>query len=427
MVQSRVEDLSTVVKKLSVELAPEQVKEVYDRAVQGLSRTVKLKGYRVGHVPRRMVERFFGDDLRRDVAQKLVQGSIFEAMEQHKLVAVAPPRVENGEVAADAPFKYVATVEVRPVVEVKEYAGLAAPKADGEVADAEVEERLQQLRKEHSQFVPVEGRDIVEPGDYVVTDYEGFVAGAPLKGAKREGVMLEAVPGSLLENKAEALVGAKVGETRELGVTFPADYQVEELRNKDATFTAKVQGLKKRQLPELDDAFALELGGAAKTLAELKETMKKDMAAARKERAESDQREKLLESLVAANPIEAPPALVERNVDAMLRGMLQGFMRSGLDLSQLGVNLDRLRDDLRTRAALEVKAFLLLEAIADKEGLTVGDADLDAHYEKLASESGSTKEKIKANFVRTGQVESIQNRIKQDKAYALVLSRASIA
>ncbi|MBS2023121.1 MAG: trigger factor, partial [Deltaproteobacteria bacterium] len=234
MVQSRVEDLSTVVKKLSVELAPEQVKEEYEKALSGLSRRVKLKGYREGHAPKRLVERFYGDDVRRDVAQKLVQSTIFEAMEQHKLSPIAAPRVENGDVEPTAPFKYTATVEVRPIVDVKEWQGLSAPKIDLEVTEAEIDERLKQMQKEHSVFAPVEGRDIVEPGDYVVTDYEGSVDGAPLKGAKREGVLLEAVPGSLLENKAETLVGAKIGETRELGVTSPADYQVEELRGKEA-------------------------------------------------------------------------------------------------------------------------------------------------------------------------------------------------
>src|SRR6201999_858780 len=147
LTQSRVEDLSPVVKKVSVELAPDRVQAALESAYTTVSRTVKLKGYRQGHVPRRLVERFYGDDVKKDVAQKLVTGSIHEALLEHKLDPVAPPRVENGAVEPGQPFKYTATVEVRPHVEPKDYEGLAIPKVASEVTDAEIEERLEELRK----------------------------------------------------------------------------------------------------------------------------------------------------------------------------------------------------------------------------------------------------------------------------------------
>ena len=426
MVQSRVEDLSPVVKKVSVELAPDRVKDALDTAYTSVSRTVKLKGYRQGHVPRRLVERYFGDDVKKDVAQKLVTGSIHEALANHKLDPVAPPRVENGSVEPGQPFKYTATVEVRPKVEPKDYEGLPVPKAEAEVKDAEVDERIEGMRQEHSMFVPVEGRDVAELGDYANGDYEGFIDGAPLRGAKREGVLLEVVPGSLLENKAEALLGAKVGETREIGVTFPADYAVEDLRGKEARFTVAVKGLKKREIPALDDAFVQDLGGEEKTLSDLRAKLRKEMETQRKERAEHEQREKLLEALVGKNPIEAPPALVERNVDAMLQGMLEGFMRRGLDPRQLGLDFDRMRDELRQRALLEVKGYLLLEAIAEKEKLEASEDDLDKHFAKMAAELNQTPEKLKAAFRRQDSLDSLKARLRQDKALAYLLGKANL-
>ena len=425
MVQSRVEDLSPVVKKVSVELAPDRVKDALDTAYTSVSRTVKLKGYRQGHVPRRLVERYFGDDVKKDVAQKLVTGSIHEALAEHKLDPVAPPRVENGAVEAGQPFKYTATVEVRPKVEPKDYEGLSVPRADVEVKDAEVEDRIEEMRKEHSMFVPVEGREVAELGDYASSDYEGFLEGAPLRGAKREGVLLEVVPGSLLENKAEALLGARIGETREIGVTFPADYAVEDLRGKEARFQVVVKGLKKREIPALDDAFVQDLGGEAKTLSDLRAKLRSEMEQHKKERAEGEQREKLLEALVGKNPIEAPPALVERNVDAMLQGMLEGFMRRGLDPRQLGLNFDRMRDELRQRALLEVKGYLLLEAIAEKEKLETSEEDLDKHFAKMAAELKQPTEKVKAAFRRQDSLESLKARLRQDKALAFLLAKAT--
>lgn len=426
MVQSRIEDLSPVVKKLSVELAPELVKAALDKAFTGLSRTVKLKGYRAGHVPRRLVEKYFGDDVKKDVAQKLVAGSIHEALDEHKLSPVAPPRVENGDVKSGEPFTYVATVEVRPVIVPKDYEGLSAPAVKIEVTEAMVDEQVEEMRKGQSLFVPVEGREVAEAGDYATVDYEGFVDGAQLKGAKREGVLLEVAPGSLLENKAEQLLGARVGEARELATTFPNDYSVADLRGKEARFQCVVKGLKKREYPALDDAFVQDLGGDAKTVAELKEKIRTEMAEEQKDKGESAQRETLLANLVEKNPLEAPPALVERNVDAMLRGMLENFQNRGLDVRQLGVNIDRLRDDLRSRAVLEVKGYLLLEAIAEKEQIEASEDDLEKHYTKLAAELKQPVEKIKVEFKRQDSVESLKARLRQDKALAFLLGKANL-
>jgi len=425
VVQSRVEDLSPVVKKVSVELTPDRVKDALDRAYTSVSRTVKLKGYRQGHVPRRLVERYFGDDVKKDVAQKLVTGSIHEALAEHQLDPVAPPRVENGSVEAGQPFKYTATVEVRPHVEPKDYEGLSLKRVDASVNDAQVDERVEEMRTGQAMFVPVEGREVAEAGDFVSADYEGFLEGAPLRGAKREGVLLEVAPGSLLDNKAEGLHGARVGETRELGVSFPKDYAVEDLRGKEARFQVAVKGLKRREVPALDDAFVQDLGGDAKTVSDLRAKVRSEMEQQKTQRAEGEQREAVLSALVEKNPIEAPPALVERNVDAMLQGMLEGFMRRGIDPRQLGLNLDRMRDELRQRALLEVKGYLLLEAIAEKEKIEATEEDLAKHFDKLALDLKQPADKIRAAFRRQDSLESLKGRLRQDKALAFLLSKAN--
>ena len=427
-VQSRLESLSPVVKKLSVELDPARVSTALDEAFRSLSRSVKMKGYRQGYVPRRLVEKVYGEDVRRDVAQKLVERSIGEAMQEHALKPVAPPRVENGDVKPGEPFKYVATVEVKPVVEPKDYEGLSAPSAKVEIADAQIDEELQRMREGMAQLVPVEGREVAELGDVAVVDSEGFVDGAPLKGSKREGSNLEIGEGSLLEGRTEVLVGARIGELRDAAVTFPTDFSQPDLRGKEAQFKITLRGLKKRELPALDDAFAQDLGGEAKTLEDLKKTLRTDLEKQKRDTAEQEQRTKLLEALVEKNPIEAPPALIERNVDAMLQGMLEGFGRRGLDVSKLGINLDRIRQDLRSRAQLEVKGYLLLDAIADKEGLKVDEADLEAHFEKMAKEMQQPVEKIKVAYRRSQEAhEGLTARIRQDKALAFLLGKANLS
>jgi trigger factor len=426
-VQSRLESLSPVVKKLSVELAPDRVAAALNLAFQGLARSVKMKGYRQGHVPRRLVEKVYGDDVKRDVAQKLVEASIGEALEEHALKPVAPPRVENGEVLSGQPFKYVATVEVRPKIEPKDYEGLSVPAARTEVSEAQLDEELDKLRQGLAQLVPVEGREVAEAGDVAGVDSEGFVEGAPIKGSRREGGNVEVAPGSLLEGKCEALIGAHIGETREQGVTFPADWGMADLRGKEAVFKVTLKGLKKREVPALDDAFAQDVDAEAKTLADLRAKLRGDLEKQQKERAEHEQRTKLLEALVEKNPVEAPPALVERNVDAMLNGMLEGFGRRGLDVNRLGLNVDKLRQDLRARAQLEVKGYLLLDAVADKEGFKVAPEEVEAHYEKLSAEMKQPVEKIRLAYRRSHEAqEGLTARIRQDKALAFLLAKANL-
>jgi len=187
VVQSRVEDLSPVVKKVSVELTPDRVEgragsRLHLRLPHG-----EAQGYRQGHVPRRLVERYFGDDVKKDVAQKLVTGSIHEALAEHQLDPVAPPRVENGSVEAGQPFKYTATVEVRPRVEPKDYEGLSVTRIDATVTDAQVGERVEEMRANQAMFVPIEGRDVAETGDFVSRRLRGIRGGRSAAGREARG------------------------------------------------------------------------------------------------------------------------------------------------------------------------------------------------------------------------------------------------
>jgi len=427
LVQSRVEDLSPVVKKVSVELTEDRVKDALDQAYSGLSRTVKLKGYRAGHVPRRLVERYFSEDVKKEVAQKLVNSTIAEALSEHKLEPVAPPRIETNDVNPGQPFKYVATVEVRPRVDPKDYLGLPLRKVDEDVDDRMVDSEIENLRQSQSMFVPVEGRESIELGDFAAVDYQGFLNGEPLKGAQRENVLLEVAPGSFLDSKAEELSGARVGETREIKAKFPPEYPAPPLREKEGLFRVSVKGIKRREIPALDDQFVQDLGRDAKTVDELREKLRADLSVQRKERAKQERREAVLSALVERNPVEAPPALIERNIDGMVQTMMAGFQRRGIDAQRLGLNLDRMREELRPRAALEVKGYLLLEAIAEKEKLEATEEDLEKHYQKASGELGQSPENIKMAFHQQGAVEGLKARLRQDKALAFLLEKANVA
>ena len=257
----QVEQISPIETKLSIEVEHARVAEELTRAYSALGKQVKLPGFRQGKVPRRILEQRFRDRVEDDVMQRVVQSAWLEAVRDHKVEAVAPPQVTNNSgLKPDAPFSFEARVEVKPRVEARDYQGLALTRADAQVSDSDVNDRLEQMRQNLARLDAVEGRDVAQAGDFATVDYEATVDGKDFAGSKAEGVTVELSPGELVDSNVAALEGAKVGETKELDYTFPADYRVEDVKGKTARFKFNVKGLKKKLIPELNDDFAKEAG-----------------------------------------------------------------------------------------------------------------------------------------------------------------------
>lgn len=420
----QIEDVSPVVKRLAIEVDARKVDDAISAMYSRLSRTVKLKGYRQGHVPRRLLERYFKSDVEHDVAKNLVESTIAEALKEHAIAAVAPPMVTNEGVAEGKSFKYSARVEVKPQVEPKDYEGLEAARPSAAVSDHDVESELEKLRESQAQVVPVQDRAAAELGDMAVIDYEGKIGGKPFKGGKGEGITLTiGEGGAFIEGFAPMLAGAQVGIPAEIDYTFPPDYRIPDLRGLTAKFTVTIRQLKTRELPALDDEFAKDLG--AESLAALKESVKRDMEARAKDRAEAGLRDAIQKALVEKNPLEVPPAMVDRAIQVMIEGTTQGFARAGVDLRK-ALDVDRLAQDLRPQAETMVKAQLLLEGVARKENLAADEAEMEEHVKKVARESKLPEEKVRAHYRVEENKNGLLARLRQDKALAFLITRAKI-
>src|SRR5690606_3025685 len=230
------------------------------------------------------------------------------------------------------------------------------------------------------------------------------------------------------EGSAPMLEGKSIGETVDAAVEFPPDYQDENVRGKSATFKITLKSLKRRDVPALDDELAKDLGGEAKTLDELKAKIREGLTTAEQQRADRENRDALLKALVEKNPIEVPNALVERGIDMMVSGAAERFARQGLDIRQMGLDFRKIREDLREKATQEVKAALLLEAIARQEGIEVTDEDLAAHYAEVAAELKMPEAKVRAHFEKDpGELESLRNRLREEKTVALLQREAKVS
>ena len=420
----QVEKLSPVEKKVTVEIEPAEVAKEIDRAYASLGRRAKLKGFRPGKAPRAVLERNFKEQVEADVVERLVQRSFEEATREQKLEAVAAPRVQVGEsaIAADKPFSYVARVEVKPVIEPRDYRGLTVARKTVEVTDATVDAELDRLHQSYAEMVPVEGRTVAELGDWAVIDYKGSVEGKPFDGGSAEGAVVQVKDGNFFAGEMAALTGRSVGEKFELTQPFPADFRDPALAGKPGHFEMQLQSLRTQKIPPVDDAFAKEVGiEGVETLAALRDRIRADIEKREKRRVEAEERDALVKGALDRNDFEVPPSLVERTIDAMVESTAQRLARQGIDLRQLDLDVARIRGDLREQAVLTVKAALLLEAIAEAEKITVDDQDEQDEIRRRAGELGVPPARLQ---MKADGRAALRQRIREDKVVALLAASA---
>jgi trigger factor len=424
----QVEAVSPVEKKVTIEIAPDRVAAEIAKGYASLGSRVKLKGFRPGKAPRHVLERSFKEQVEGEVLERLVGQTFSEAVKQESIDAIAPPHVhvEEPGLGEGRPLRYTARVEVKPRLEPKDYKGLEVARRVPEVTDQMVSDELTRIQESMAQLVPVEDRFEAREGDHAVIDHVGSIRGQPFEGGKAEGVTVQVRQGELVDGNILALAGKKLGETVELDQTFPATYRVEALRNQVAHFHLTLKALKTKQIPSLDDDLAKDLGieGVA-TLDALRTRIREDLEKREQRRAESEHKDALVKAALRKNDFEVPPALVERAIDAMLESTAERFARQGVDIRQLDLDLARLRGDMREQALLQVKGALLLEAIADAEKIEVADADVQAEVARMAGEMGVPLAKVQQQ-IRGGEARSaLKNRIREDRALALLSANAA--
>ncbi len=424
----QVETISPVERKVIIEVDPDRVAKEMERSYTALGRRVKLRGFRPGKAPRKVLERNFRSEVESEVAEKIVQQTFAEAVRVESIDIVAPPHVSISEgVAAGKPLKYTARVEVKPRLDPKDYRGLAVTRKPPHVADDAVSSELTRIQEQMAQLVPVEGRFEAQEGDFAVIDHEGTIDGKPFDGSRAEGVTVKVAPGSITEGNVGALAGKKLGETIELDEAFPPDSRSEALRGKTAHMKVTLKALKARQLPPLDDALAKSLGvEGVETLDALRARIRSDLEKRESRRADTELKDAVVKAALEKNEFEVPPSMVERAVDAMIEGAAERFARSGIDIRQLGLDYGRMRADLRDQALLQVRGRLLLDAIADAEKLDVTDEDLQAEIARLADEMGVSLAKVQQQMKGGDAREALRNKIREDKALALMTSAATI-
>jgi len=419
---SPTETRDSVKREIQIEIPAEEVTRQTESLIQKYQKLARLPGFRRGHVPASIIRQRFTEDIKSEVVEALVPRYFRSEAEKLGLKPVSQPRVTDLHIHEGQPLRFKASFEIMPELKVEGYKELRAEKPQVSVTDEEVENALNDLREQHATFASVEGRALAD-GDFAQVSFHGKPkeaepASIPDMGTKTvhmDDVLVEIGGKNTMPEFTENLRGASAGEERTFEVRYPEDAPDKRLAGKTFTYTVKVNSIKQKNLPELNEAFAKQLG-EFDNLEEVRKRIRDGLEAERTHAAEHAGKEKLVEELVKCHEFDVPEALVERQIDIRLERGLRALAAQGMrpeDMKKM--DLARLRAGQREQALNEVKASLLLEKIADEEKIEVGNEELDQEIEALAKQSKQTSEAIRARLTRDGALDRIRSRIRSEK------------
>jgi trigger factor len=411
------ETINETKREIEVQVPSEEVSRETDVLIQKYQKLARIPGFRKGHVPASIIRQRFSQDIQNDVIDSLVPKYFRKETERLGLMPVSQPRVTDLHAHEGEGLHFKASFEVMPAIQVEGYKELRAEHPEITVTDQEVEDSLKALQEQKAAFAPIEDRAIAE-GDYAQVSLDGTPKQdeAGTKPVHMDDVLVEIGGKNTMPEFTQNLAGATAGEERTFDVNYPEDFSDERLRGKTFSYKVKVNGVKQKSLPELNDDFAKELGEFT-TLGEVRNRIREGMEQERRQTAEREAKDKLLAELIRRNEFEVPEALVDHQIDIRLERGLRALAAQGMSSEHMKkMDLPRLRAGQHDQAVQEVKASLLLEKIAEEEKIEVGDDEINREIEALATQTNQTADAIRARLTRDGALDRIRNRIRNEKA-----------
>jgi len=401
-------------REIAVEVPAQEVQRETEALIQKYQKLARLPGFRKGHVPASIIRQRFSEDIKTEVVEALVPRYFRQEAEKHGLVPVSQPRVTDLHIHDGEPLRFKASFEILPEIKVEGYKDLRADKPVIEVTDEEVQQALNHLQEQHATFDAIEGRTLAD-GDFAQVSLDGRPKDGEGQPVHMDDVLVEIGGKNTMPEFTEHLRGASAGDEKTSEVKYPEDSNDQRLRGKTFDYTVKVLSLKKKSLPELNDAFAKELGDFT-GIDDVKKRVRENIEAEKKHTAEHEAKDKLVAELVKRNDFEVPEAMVDRQIDVRLERGLRALASQGMRAEDMKkMDLNRLRSGQRDQAVQEVKASLLLDRIADLEKLEVSDEEIDHEIEALALQTKQTSEAVRARLTRDGALDRIRNRIRNEK------------
>jgi trigger factor len=405
---------SSTKRELQIEVAAEEVTRETEALIRKYQKLARIPGFRRGHVPASVIRQRFAEDIRSQVVDALVPRFFRQEVERKGLVPVSEPQVTDLHIQDGEPLRFKANFEVLPEIKVEGYKELRTAKPTIAVSDEEVEQALKNLQEQHATFVSVEGRTLAD-NDFAQVSLDGKPEDGLGQPVHMDDLLVEIAGNNTMPEFTENLRGRSVGEEPSFAVHYPADFADTRLASKTFRYTLKVKAIKRKNLPELNDQFATEVGDFA-TLDEVRQRLRQGMEDERRRQAEREAKDKLVAELIERNDFELPEALVERQIDIRLERGRRALIAQGVNAEDIKkMDLNRLRAAERERARREVKGSLLLDRIAEEENIRVGEEEINREVEALAAQARQSPEAIRARLTREGVLDRIRDRIRNEK------------
>ncbi len=418
-----VEDVSALTKKITITLPKEGVQKKLEKAYGKLQRETKIKGFRRGKVPRTVIIKHYQEQVQGEIAEKLVQESYFDAIEQEKVDPVVHPDIADPKFNDDGTFTFVAKIDIRPEFELGNYKGIEVEKVSNEVSDAAVEVELGELRRDMAPLRSVTDRSI-ENGDVIVVDFEGFHNGKAMKEVKNDNYSVDVGAGKLSPEFEEKLVGMKQGENASHEVEFPAEYVNPVLAGKNVEFRVKVNDVKERVLQELNDEFAKDVDEKYTSLADLQNDIRERLQKEKDTRAEGDTTDRVMMKLLEEHTFEVPERLVRFEVEEMIKNTEKSLEQQGMNLESAGINRDELAEQNKETAEKRVRGDFILKKIAEAEDINVKDEDMDRAFQRIGDQYNMPIAKVKEFFQSRDDLLPFMNEILNEKILTFLRENA---
>jgi trigger factor len=419
-------DLTGCRKNLDIEIPEDVVDQEITHIAQELARRARVPGFRPGKAPLAVVKTRFRDEIISEMMQHLMPKYFGDAVEKRKLDLVqTTPRFESVDYKSGKPLKFKAVFEVYPELNVSNYEGIPVEEVSVNVDESEVENSLKKMQEEMAELAPVEEDRPVREGDFAEISYSGTIQGSDEPPMTGEKAVAEIGGRTTVREFSENLVGSKVNEERTFTVTYRPDYPEKRLAGKSVDYAVKVEAIKTKEIPELNDEFAQRFG-EYKLLDELKAKIRDDLARHKRDHAQEQMREKMLEWLEDNNEFEIPQSLVERQLQIRVQRLLRDLARQGINPQRLDVDWAKIREDQHHQAVRDVKGSLILDYISEKEDIDVSDDEVEAEIDKIAVETNRPKEKVREVLSRDAGLDRLRGQIRNKKTLDLLQEKARI-
>lgn len=412
--KSNVEVVSNLSRKLNIQVPAASVQTAYQKIFNSIQKDVTIKGFRKGKAPMTTVKNLYGDRVKQDVVQDLIQKHYAMALDEHKLEPISYPEFEFADPSENKDFSFSAAFDVRPEINLKKYEGLEVEKEKFEFDPKKVDQVLENIRASRATFEPVTEARATKLGDTAIIDFKGMMNGVPLENGSGENHNLELGAKQFIEGFEEGIVGMKVGETKTLSLKFPDPYHSVELAGKPVEFEVTLKEIKAKVLPELTDEFLATLGGPT-DLASLKKSIEEDLQKTEQKRIDDAFKNRLLKTLVKENPVDVPSSLLKEQKASLVEDFKKRMTEQGMGPDDFASYVEKWDGDFETTAAEMIQSSFLIDAIAKKHDLFCKKEDIDAKFAEYAQQTRIEESRIREFYGRPEQSSRLAYMITEEK------------